>query len=45
MLNTLLRRITLEMHPFEAQFLRYLFGVGLLFLCLWLPAFAALFRR
>jgi drug/metabolite transporter (DMT)-like permease len=26
-LNTLLRRITLEMHPFEAQFLRYLFGV------------------
>jgi drug/metabolite transporter (DMT)-like permease len=26
-LNTLLRQITLEMHPFEAQFLRYLFGV------------------
>ncbi len=25
--------------------LRYMLGFGLLFLCLWLPAFATLFRR
>ncbi len=25
--------------------LRYILGFGLLFVCLWLPAFATLFRR
>jgi len=35
----------LPLWPQLALPLRYLFGVGLLFLCLWLPAFATLFRR
>jgi len=35
----------LPLWPQLALPLRYLLGVGLLFLCLWLPAFAALFRR
>lgn len=31
--------------PAVALPVRYFMGLGLLFLCLWLPAFMALFRR
>jgi hypothetical protein len=35
----------LPLLPELARPRRYLLGFGLLFLCLWLPAFAMLFRR
>lgn len=35
----------LPLWPQLALPLRYMLGFGLLFLCLWLPAFAMLFRR
>jgi len=35
----------LPLWPQLALPVRYLLGFGLLFLCLWLPAFAMLFRR
>lgn len=30
LLNTVMRRVTLELHPFETQFLRYLFGLAVM---------------
>ena len=41
LLNTLMRALAIELHPFQAQFLRYLFGVVVMLPLVWHSGIAA----